>query len=173
MLIFQVICPCEGWKQPFLSWLSEIVSSKVSWNCLLRKRLMLKCDLSNKPCQNYPFSTGDNNILEAKCHVGRQTELTNGCIVGSYVDLVTPERVAENTVVFGTENNRRVQNERPPAQTLQLEFLTKVLPNYHHLRKSTKGGTTRWSDHLNFLSALNTLILWKNILLFDKYTLRL
>merc|ERR1712168_1314515 len=76
---------------------------------------------------------GSNNILEAKSHVGRQTELTNGCIVGSYVDLVTPERVAENTVVFGSENNRRVQNERPPAQTLQLEFLTKVLPNYHHL----------------------------------------
>merc|ERR1712189_126825 len=89
------------------------------------------------------INIGDNNILEAKSHVGRQTELTNGCIVGSYVDLVTPERVAENTVVFGSENNRRVQNERPPAQTLQLEFLTKVLPNYHHLRKSTKGGSTR------------------------------
>ena len=35
-------------------------------------------------------------------------------------------------------------------KTLQLEFLTKVLPNYHHLRKSTKGGTTRWRRPLDF-----------------------
>jgi len=27
-------------------------------------------------------------------------------------------------------------------QTLQLDFLMKILPNYHHLKKAVKGGTT-------------------------------
>merc|ERR1712135_136508 len=93
-------------------------------------------------CFTEALNIGDNNILESKCYVGRQTELTNGCIVGSLVRLTTSERVTENTVVFGSGSSRRTQNERPPAQTLQLEFLTKVLPNYHHLRKSTKTGSS-------------------------------
>lgn len=27
-------------------------------------------------------------------------------------------------------------------QTLQLDFLMKILPNYHHLKKTMKGGST-------------------------------
>ncbi|XP_068081424.1 dynactin subunit 6 isoform X2 [Anabrus simplex] len=83
---------------------------------------------------------GDNNILESKCFVGREVELTNGCIVGAACRLTCPEVVAENTVVFGRQCTRRQQADRPPAQTLQLDFLTRVLPNYHHLKKPLRKG---------------------------------
>ena len=39
--------------------------------------------------------------------------LTDGCIVGAKCELFTNEVLAENTVIFGSENNRRVSNEKP------------------------------------------------------------
>ena len=33
---------------------------------------------------------GDSNILEAKCSVGRHTNLSNGCIVGAGCSLTVP-----------------------------------------------------------------------------------
>ena len=33
---------------------------------------------------------GDSNILEAKCSVGRYTNLSNGCIVGAGCSLTVP-----------------------------------------------------------------------------------
>jgi dynactin-6 len=81
---------------------------------------------------------GDNNVLESKCVVGRATELTNGCVVGAGCTLTAEEVLPENTVVFGELANRRTQADKPTPQTLQIDFLSKVLPNYHHLKKPTK-----------------------------------
>ncbi|KAF6775394.1 hypothetical protein AHF37_05426 [Paragonimus kellicotti] len=39
---------------------------------------------------------------------------------------------------FPHQCHRRIASERPPAQTLQLDFLTKILPNYHHLMKASR-----------------------------------
>lgn len=89
-------------------------------------------------CSSEALKIGDNNVLEAKCFVGREVELTNGCIVGAACQLSYPEIVPENTVIFGSKCSRRQQADRPPPQTLQLDFLTKVLPNYHHLKKPLK-----------------------------------
>ncbi|KAL2738739.1 dynactin subunit 6 [Vespula squamosa] len=61
---------------------------------------------------------GDNNILETKAHISRDVELTNGCVIGTACSLVEPETVPENTPQVG-----------------QLDYLMRVLPNYHHLRK--------------------------------------
>lgn len=86
-------------------------------------------------CKN----VGDNNVLEAKAHVGADVTLTNGCIVGAACVVTAPEVIAENTVIYGDECLRRLQADRPPPQTLQLDFLTKILPNYHHiLKKASK-----------------------------------
>ena len=81
---------------------------------------------------------GNNNILECKSKVGRQVILGDGCVIGASCELTTNETLPDNTVVFGEDCQRRVQSERPIAQTLQLDFLTKVLPNYHHLQKSAR-----------------------------------
>lgn len=79
-------------------------------------------------------------------------QVTNGCIVGATCQVTGQERLPELTVLYGgSAPQRRVAGERPPAQTLQLDFLSKILPNYHHLRKASKaalGAQQRawWSD---------------------------
>ncbi|XP_046555726.1 LOW QUALITY PROTEIN: dynactin subunit 6-like [Haliotis rubra] len=90
---------------------------------------------------------GDHNIVESKAKVGRQLELTSGCIIGVFVNedslLTSNEKLPENllTVIHGSNCERRTQRERPPAQTLQIDFLAKILPNYHYLKKPAKMGT--------------------------------
>ncbi|ELU06414.1 hypothetical protein CAPTEDRAFT_173776 [Capitella teleta] len=90
-------------------------------------------------CKSEALKIGDNNILEAKAELGRKTELTNGCIVGTMCHMTSQEVLPENTVIYGSECERRIQGEKPFPQTLQLDFLTKILPNYHYLMKPTKG----------------------------------
>lgn len=90
-------------------------------------------------CHSEARKIGDNNILEAKSFVSHDVEITNGCIIGAACTLTCSEVLPENTVIYGKECLRRQQMDRPPTQTLQLDYLTKVLPNYHHLKKSKKG----------------------------------
>ncbi|XP_068216146.1 dynactin subunit 6 isoform X2 [Palaemon carinicauda] len=81
---------------------------------------------------------GDNNVLEAKSHVGPGVELSRGVVVGSLCSVTCPQVIQENTVIYGDEFHQRTQSEKPAAQGLQLDFLTKILPNYHHLIKPKK-----------------------------------
>ncbi|KAK2184726.1 hypothetical protein NP493_255g03049 [Ridgeia piscesae] len=92
-------------------------------------------------CTCESLRIGDYNVVEAKASVGRQTQLSSGCIIGAMCSVSSSEELPENTVIFGSKCERRVQLERPPAQTLQLDFLTKILPNYHHLKKPVKSHT--------------------------------
>ncbi|CAN7980073.1 dynactin subunit 6 isoform X1 [Ixodes scapularis] len=85
------------------------------------------------------LNIGNNNVLESKSKLGRNTELTSGCVIGAMCEVYTNEKMKENTVVYGRSCERRIQNEKPATQTLQLDFLTKVLPNYHYFWKPTKG----------------------------------
>merc|ERR1711874_279223 len=81
---------------------------------------------------------GDSNILEAKSYVGRGTSLSHGCIIGAGCHLTTDEVLTENSVIYGGQCSRRAAKERPAPQHLQIDFLSKVLPNYHHLKKPAK-----------------------------------
>ena len=71
-------------------------------------------------------------------HVGPEVELSKGCVIGSLCSVTCPELLPENTVIFGNDHQRRIQTEKPAPQGLQLDFLTKILPNYHHLIKPKK-----------------------------------
>ncbi|XP_021492183.1 dynactin subunit 6 isoform X1 [Meriones unguiculatus] len=93
-------------------------------------------------CHSQAMKMGDNNVIESKAYVGRNVILTSGCIIGACCNLNTFEAIPENTVIYGADCLRRVQTERPQPQTLQLDFLMKILPNYHHLKKTMKGGST-------------------------------
>ena len=86
-------------------------------------------------CCSHALKIGDNNVLESKSYVGRATELSNGCIIGAGCRVMTAEVLPENCVIYGSRNDRRVQSDKPAPQNLQIEFLSKVLPNYHHLKK--------------------------------------
>jgi len=81
---------------------------------------------------------GDNNIVEAKSYLGRQANLSNGCIIGAGCKINTEETMEENIVVYGGDCKRRKGLDKPVPQHLQIDFLCKVLPNYHHLKKSSK-----------------------------------
>lgn len=93
-------------------------------------------------CVSQALKIGDNNVIESKAEVGRNVILSSGCIVGACCQVNTCEVIQENTVIYGSECLRRVQTERPQPQTLQLDFLMKILPNYHHLKKTVKGNST-------------------------------
>ncbi|KAF4802755.1 Dynactin subunit 6 [Turdus rufiventris] len=90
-----------------------------------------------------PMVIGTNNVFEVGCSfVGRNVILTSGCIIGACCNVNTYEVIPENTVIYGADCLRRVQTERPQPQTLQLDFLMKILPNYHHLKKTMKASST-------------------------------
>ncbi|XP_028812439.1 dynactin subunit 6 [Denticeps clupeoides] len=93
-------------------------------------------------CVSQALKIGDNNVIESKAKVGKNVILTSGCIIGSCCHVNTCEVIPENTVIYGSGCMRRVQTERPQPQTLQLDFLMKILPNYHHLKKTVKGNST-------------------------------
>ena len=78
-------------------------------------------------CISQSLKIGDSNILEAKSFVGRNMNLSNGCIVGAGCRLTAEETLTENSVVYGGLCTRRLAKERPAAQTLQIDFLSKVL----------------------------------------------
>ncbi|KAG9342517.1 hypothetical protein JZ751_016520 [Albula glossodonta] len=93
-------------------------------------------------CESQAMKIGDNNVIESKAVVGRNAILTSGCIVGACCQVNTCEVIPENTVIYGSDCMRRVQTERPQPQSLQLDFLMKILPNYHHLKKTVKASST-------------------------------
>ncbi|XKL66535.1 hypothetical protein PGB90_009955 [Kerria lacca] len=81
-------------------------------------------------------SIGDNNVLECKSYIGPGIKLGVGCVIGAGCRLTLPETLPDNTLVYGKNCIRKIISDKPPNQNLQREFLTKVLPNYHHLKKS-------------------------------------
>nr|CAG4652306.1 EOG090X0I48 [Triops cancriformis] len=84
------------------------------------------------------LKVGDSNVVESKAKVGRQTYLSNGCVIGAGCNVNTSEVVPEQTVIYGSSSLRRHQSDKPSSQILQIDFLSKVLPNYHHIRKTKK-----------------------------------
>ncbi|KAM7354495.1 dynactin subunit 6 [Cochliomyia hominivorax] len=78
---------------------------------------------------------GDKNVFECKCYVSPEVSVSSGCIVGAGVRLQCKQHLPENTVIYGRDCMQREAIDKHASQTLQIDFLRKVLPNYHHLRK--------------------------------------
>ncbi|KFZ61164.1 Dynactin subunit 6, partial [Antrostomus carolinensis] len=98
-------------------------------------------------CYSQAMKVGDNNVIESKAFVGRNVILTSGCIIGACCNVNTYEVIPENTVIYGADCLRPGPLSDLPClcfqpQTLQLDFLMKILPNYHHLKKTTKATST-------------------------------
>ncbi|CAG5135552.1 unnamed protein product, partial [Candidula unifasciata] len=67
--------------------------------------------------------------------IGTKVEVANGCIIGAGCELNMAELLPDNTVIYGENCERRIQREKPSVQALQIDFLTKIMPNYHYLIK--------------------------------------
>lgn len=55
--------------------------------------------------------------------------------LGAACQIIVPQTLPDNTVIWGSEHHNREALEKQPLQLLQLDFLSKVMPNYHRLRK--------------------------------------
>lgn len=53
------------------------------------------------------------NIIFPKAQVSREIELTNGCVIGAACSLTEQEIVPENTIVYGSQCQRREMNDKP------------------------------------------------------------
>ncbi|XP_065674815.1 dynactin subunit 6 isoform X2 [Hydra vulgaris] len=84
------------------------------------------------------IAIGSNNVFEAKTFIGPNIEVTDGCVVGAMCRLTGKEKLNENTVIYGEKCSRRIALEKPAQQILQLDFLAKILPNYHHMKGKSK-----------------------------------
>ncbi|XP_018334172.1 dynactin subunit 6-like [Agrilus planipennis] len=86
-------------------------------------------------CAIEAIKIGDNNVFESKSFVGNKVTITNGCIIGAGCRLTEEQTLKENTIIYGENCNMREGLDRPLPQTLQMDTLIRMLPNYHHLKK--------------------------------------
>uniref|UniRef100_A0A6B2EBT1 Dynactin subunit 6 n=1 Tax=Phlebotomus kandelakii TaxID=1109342 RepID=A0A6B2EBT1_9DIPT len=88
-------------------------------------------------CRIEALKIGERNIFECRCVVSASVKISNGCVIGAGSHLTGAQDLPENTVITGRNCLQREALEKQSLQTLQLDFLRKVLPNYHHIRKAT------------------------------------
>lgn len=70
--------------------------------------------------------------------VGSQVRVSEQCIIGAGCKLDSVESLPPHTVIYGSKCVRYTKKIPAHASNQQqLEYLIKVLPNYHHLTKST------------------------------------
>nr|CAG4641338.1 EOG090X0I48 [Eulimnadia texana] len=83
---------------------------------------------------------GDNNVIESKAYIGKHTILSSACVIGAKCRVEVSETLPEGTLFsgLGLNTKRRTHCERNPAPVAQGEFLSKVLPNYHHCIEALK-----------------------------------
>jgi dynactin-6 len=94
-------------------------------------------------CHVQSRQIGNNNVFESKCRVEPHFLVGSNCIIGAKCELTTEEQLPNNTVVYGPHCYRRVHKEKPSVQILQIDFLSKILPNYEKFEKPN------WNSELN------------------------
>lgn len=52
--------------------------------------------------------------------VGKYTQLTSGCVIGAKCELICNETIPENTVIYGSTCDRRLQAEKPAVSYYNL-----------------------------------------------------
>ncbi|XP_050507464.1 dynactin subunit 6 [Diabrotica virgifera virgifera] len=78
---------------------------------------------------------GSNNVFESKCFVGNKVTVSNGCTIGAGCKITEEQVLKDNIIIYGNNCHLREGLDKPVLQTLQMETLAKMLPNYHHLKK--------------------------------------
>ncbi|XP_055626712.1 dynactin subunit 6 [Toxorhynchites rutilus septentrionalis] len=88
-------------------------------------------------CTVEALKIGERNVFECKCYVSADVTVTNGCVIGAGCRLVGQQVLPEKTIVQGKQCQQREAIEKQRSQMVQLDYLRKILPNYHHLKKAT------------------------------------
>lgn len=89
-------------------------------------------------CTVEAIKIGERNIFECKSYVSSDVQISNGCVIGAGCRVTGKHILPENTIIFdGEKCNQREALEKQGSQIVQLDFLRRVLPNYHRIRKAT------------------------------------
>uniref|UniRef100_A0A914C6I2 Dynactin subunit 6 n=1 Tax=Acrobeloides nanus TaxID=290746 RepID=A0A914C6I2_9BILA len=88
------------------------------------------------------LEVGSNNVFGIKSEVGPGVEITDGCSIGAKCKVLMQEKLKPLNVVYGKQYTRRTASEKPQDHKSHLEFLRKVLPNYHMRIKNKEDGLT-------------------------------
>ncbi|ORZ39015.1 dynactin 6, isoform CRA_a [Catenaria anguillulae PL171] len=83
---------------------------------------------------------GHHNIIEPKAVIGENTTIGENCVIGAMCTTATDEVIPSNTVIFGSDNQRRTQRpeaaeERAALHARHLEYLRDTLPKYNHVKR--------------------------------------
>ena len=100
-------------------------------------------------CEVHCKSVGDNNIVESKgtfpshnlCHlfskylffflayVGRQTVITNGCVIGAKCEVLLNDTLAEGSLFYGSGSDVkwRIQADKPSVSTITFILVSCIL----------------------------------------------
>jgi len=84
----------------------------------------------------HALAIGDQNLFETRCVVGDNVLVGSGCTFGAGTKITSPGVVPDNSVFSGEPLRHRIASERTSAQSLQIDFLSRILPNYHHVKTS-------------------------------------
>ncbi|KAI9222132.1 trimeric LpxA-like protein [Blastocladiella britannica] len=83
---------------------------------------------------------GHYNIVEPRAHIGENTSIGENCVIGAMCSTATDEVIPSNTVIFGSDNQRRMQrpeaaDERAMLHARHLEYLREILPKFNHTKR--------------------------------------
>lgn len=87
-------------------------------------------------CTVEALSIGERNVFECKSYVSADVTVGNGCVIGAGCRLVGKQTLADKTIVYEGQCMQREAMDKQKTQMIQLDYLRKILPNYHHLRKA-------------------------------------
>lgn len=82
---------------------------------------------------------GNDNVIESKVRLLSDCVVGNGCILGSMIEIPQKSKIDDNSIIWGSSNQTDTQtsNETHIAtHSKHLDTLRKILPNFHHLRKT-------------------------------------
>lgn len=68
-----------------------------------------------------------------KAQVSREIELTNGCVIGAACALSEQETVPENTIVYGSQCQRREMNDKPYVIIIYCYFYSVIFHNLSNM----------------------------------------
>ncbi|XP_053675692.1 dynactin subunit 6 [Anopheles nili] len=86
-------------------------------------------------CTVEALSIGERNVFECKSYVSADVTVGSGCVVGAGCRLVGKQTLADKTILYSGQCLQREAMDKQKSQMIQLDYLRRILPNYHHLRK--------------------------------------
>ncbi|ULU10332.1 hypothetical protein L5515_000634 [Caenorhabditis briggsae] len=81
---------------------------------------------------------GSRNVIGVHAHLEDGCSVSDDCSIGPKCRVFSKQNLEPSVAVYGPSNSHRITSTPNLTPTLQLEFLRKILPSYHHLYNKKK-----------------------------------